>query len=49
MRSGTPIYMPPEALKKGDYFNEKVDSWSLGCLLFNLLTGKSPFSAKNRD
>jgi len=42
---GTPHVMAPEILQtleaKKDYFyDEKIDSWGLGCLLFELLTRK---------
>lgn len=39
---GTYEYMAPEIVKNREY-NEKVDNWSLGVLLFELLHGKSPF------
>jgi serine/threonine-protein kinase ULK/ATG1 len=41
---GTPINMAPEVLNRGVY-NYKADVWSLGTILFELLTGKSPFKA----
>ena len=40
---GTYEYMSPEILQKKNY-NEKVDCWSLGILLYELLHGKPPFS-----
>ena len=43
---GTTIYMAPEILKKLRY-NEKVDMWSAGVLLFNMITGCQPFSSDN--
>ena len=43
---GTTIYMAPEILKKLRY-NEKVDMWSVGVLLFNMITGCQPFSSDN--
>lgn len=46
---GTPVFMPPEMLCYNNEYNEKVDLWSLGCLLFNLLTGSIPFDAKNMN
>lgn len=46
---GTPINMAPEVLNKGVY-NFKADVWSLGTILFELLTGFSPFKqAQNKD
>ena len=45
---GTTIYMAPEILKKLKY-NEKVDMWSVGVLLFNMITGCQPFSSDNEE
>jgi calcium-dependent protein kinase len=42
---GTAYYIAPEILKF-DY-NEKCDVWSLGVILFILLSGKPPFSGEN--
>ena len=39
---GTPFYMAPEALNRQPY-DEKFDVWSLGIILYVLLTGKAPF------
>eukprot|EP01055_Gregarina_sp_Pseudo9_P005693 Gregarina_sp_Pseudo_9__5692@NODE_812_length_2181_cov_12_267507_g763_i0_p1_GENE_NODE_812_length_2181_cov_12_267507_g763_i0NODE_812_length_2181_cov_12_267507_g763_i0_p1_ORF_typecomplete_len684_score2_06Pkinase/PF00069_25/2_1e72Pkinase/PF00069_25/9_8e02Pkinase/PF00069_25/1_3e03Pkinase_Tyr/PF07714_17/3_3e57Pkinase_Tyr/PF07714_17/6e03Kinaselike/PF14531_6/8_2e16Pkinase_fungal/PF17667_1/1_5e12WaaY/PF06176_11/0_00022Kdo/PF06293_14/0_00031APH/PF01636_23/0_017APH/PF01636_23/2_1e03PIP49_C/PF12260_8/0_0041D len=38
---GTPYYMSPEVLNRSQY-DAKSDIWSLGCLLFEMATGKSP-------
>lgn len=46
---GTPINMAPEVLNRGVY-NYKADVWSLGTMLFELLTGRSPFkAAQNKE
>lgn len=39
---GTIAYLPPEALQSGD-FNERGDIWSLGIIIYQMLTGKLPF------
>ena len=43
---GTKEYMAPEALENGG-FNEKVDIWAAGIIMFNLLTGADPFASPN--
>ena len=35
---GTPCYMAPEMLQ-GKKYNEKVDVWSIGVIVFMLLSG----------
>jgi aurora kinase len=43
---GTLDYLPPEMLKPGsaeNYYNEKVDLWSLGVLTYEFLVGEAPF------
>ena len=47
-RIGTTIYMAPEILKKSKY-NEKIDMWSAGVLLFNMITGCEPFSSEDDE
>jgi serine/threonine protein kinase len=40
--TGTPVYMAPELfLKKG--YDEKIDVWAFGALLWEILTNEVPF------
>ena len=43
---GTPNYAAPEIVLE-DGYNEKVDIWAMGVILFNMLTGFEPFKGKN--
>ncbi|MEM7351772.1 MAG: protein kinase, partial [Acidobacteriota bacterium] len=45
---GTPAYMAPERIASQD-LTGKADVYSLGIMLFEMLTGKRPFVAHNRD
>jgi len=42
---GTPSYMSPEMFKGS--FNEKSDIWSLGVMLFQVMTGTLPYRGDN--
>lgn len=45
---GTAEYLAPEILNQQPYSYE-VDYWSMGTILFEMLTGITPFWAENRD
>ena len=40
---GTPEYLAPEMITKSGH-NESVDIWALGVLIFEMLTGRTPFN-----
>ena len=44
---GTPINMAPEIMRK-DPYTYKVDIWSTGTMLFEMLTGFAPFNGMNK-
>ena len=44
-KCGTPYYIAPEVLN--GYYDEKCDIWSSGCVLYEMITLKPPFEAKN--
>jgi non-specific serine/threonine protein kinase len=46
MGVGSPAYMSPEQIKAYP-LNQKTDLYSLGVVLFHLMTGRLPFRAKN--
>ncbi|XP_077483944.1 aurora kinase A-B-like [Amblyomma americanum] len=42
---GTLDYLPPEMIE-GTVYNEKVDHWALGILIYEFLVGKPPFESE---
>jgi len=45
---GSPSYMSPEQIR-GQTVDARADIYSLGCVIFELLAGKPPFSAVNSN
>ncbi|XP_073915207.1 serine/threonine-protein kinase ULK4 isoform X3 [Castor canadensis] len=43
---GSPVYMAPEVVKGTD-FSPTSDLWSLGCLLYEMFSGRPPFFSEN--
>ncbi|KAG7195244.1 uncharacterized protein KQ657_003770 [Scheffersomyces spartinae] len=43
---GTPEYMAPEVLK-GEEYDFAVDWWSLGCVIYDMMVGKPPFTGRS--
>ena len=41
---GTPLYSSPQLLKKRGY-SEKVDTWALGVMLYEMAALRPPFDA----
>ncbi|WP_437730270.1 protein kinase domain-containing protein [Sorangium sp. So ce1335] len=43
---GSPLYMSPEQLMSARSVDSRADIWSMGVVLFQLLTGRLPFEAR---
>lgn len=42
-KEGAPYYMAPELFQDNGVYSFASDFWSLGCLLFEMASGKPPF------
>ncbi len=45
---GTPEYVAPEIII-GEGYGQEVDWWALGCFLYEIVVGKSPFETDKRE
>jgi len=44
---GSPLYMSPEQLRSSKNVDPRTDIWALGIILFELLTGRTPYDGDN--
>jgi len=42
---GTPLYVAPEMLE-ANFAGKFTDLWALGCIIYQIHVGDTPFSAK---
>jgi RAC serine/threonine-protein kinase len=45
---GTPEYLAPEVIEDSDY-GRAVDWWGIGVVLYEMITGRLPFSGKSYE
>lgn len=48
MEVESPLYLAPELCEDKEY-DERVDVWSLGVIIFTLLSGQPPFGGESKE
>lgn len=43
------IFQAPEILENSNSYTEKVDTWSLGCVIYEVLSGAALFDGDSFD
>jgi eukaryotic-like serine/threonine-protein kinase len=43
---GSPLYMSPEQMASARDVDQRADIWAVGCVLYELITGRVPFEAE---
>jgi serine/threonine-protein kinase len=43
---GSPLYMSPEQMASSRDVDQRADVWAIGCVLYELVTGRVPFEAE---